>query len=235
MLRGRQVGIGSTLIKLAVIGQRLCHSTKFEQLGKSFIGLFGGSQLDDLPELFGLLAADGGQLAETVARVLFENAERIATSDGGVLAGVARHHHPAVGAQGLGVGRAHVQRAVAVALAPVGVADDRVGREGPAGPGGEDEGELRLHSRVGGGFGAKAGQLLQKFGDDQRDAVVGPLDVLPGVGIVVDGELDARPAAQDRLEQRLAEERHVAFDAGPADGVGIHHREAVRQRPQHGA
>jgi hypothetical protein len=41
--------------------------------------LLGGSQLDDLAEGFGLLAADGGQLAETVVGILFENPQRIAT------------------------------------------------------------------------------------------------------------------------------------------------------------
>ena len=60
LLCGRQVGIGGVLIELAVIGQRLCHSAEFEQFGKGFVGLFGGSQLDNLPEDFGLLAANGG-------------------------------------------------------------------------------------------------------------------------------------------------------------------------------
>src|SRR5438093_8691131 len=45
---------------------------------------------------FGLLAANGCQLAETVARILLENAEGIAASDGGVLAGVAGENDAAI-------------------------------------------------------------------------------------------------------------------------------------------
>ena len=88
------------LVELAVVVEDFGDCAKFDELGKGFVGLFGGCHLDGLAEGLGLLAADGGQLAETVGRILFENPQRIATSDGGVLAGVARHHDPAVGAQG---------------------------------------------------------------------------------------------------------------------------------------
>jgi len=39
------------------------------------------ASFNDLPERFGLLAADGRKLAEAVIGILFENAERIATGD----------------------------------------------------------------------------------------------------------------------------------------------------------
>src|SRR5208283_3754294 len=87
LLGGRQVGIGGTLIKLAVIRQRFRDGTEFEQLGEGFVSLLCGSQLDNLPEGGGLLAADGGQFLETVARILFQNPQRVAPGDGGVLAG----------------------------------------------------------------------------------------------------------------------------------------------------
>src|SRR5208337_4354235 len=80
------------LIEPAIIRQRFRDGPKFEQLGKRLVGLFGGGQFDHLPERGGFLAADGRQFAETVARVLFQNPQRVATRDAGMLAGVAAQH-----------------------------------------------------------------------------------------------------------------------------------------------
>jgi hypothetical protein len=79
--------------KAAIIRRRFRDRAKFDELGKRLVGLFGGSQFDDLTERGGFLAADGGQFAEAVGGILFEDAQRIATSNGGVLAGVAGEHH----------------------------------------------------------------------------------------------------------------------------------------------
>jgi len=41
------------------------------------VGLFGSGQFDHLPERFRLLAAECRQFAETVARVQFQNPQRV--------------------------------------------------------------------------------------------------------------------------------------------------------------
>ena len=76
-----QIGMGSLLIKLTVIRRCFTDRAQFHEFGKRLVGLFGGSEFNDLPERFGLLAADGRKLAEAVIGILFENAERIATGD----------------------------------------------------------------------------------------------------------------------------------------------------------
>src|SRR5439155_14596608 len=62
LLGGGQVGIGGTLIELAVVGlvavrKDFRDGAQFEQFGEGFVGLFGGGQFDGLAEGFGLLAA----------------------------------------------------------------------------------------------------------------------------------------------------------------------------------
>ena len=87
----------AALIKLAVMPfNASVTAPKFNQLGKRLVRLFGGGQFDHLPERGGFLAADGRQFAETVGRILFDDAQRIATRDGGMLAGITGQDHPAI-------------------------------------------------------------------------------------------------------------------------------------------
>ena len=60
----------------------------FQPLQGGFRFLVRG-QFDHFQIIGAKLAADGGKLAEGIARVLFQNAEGVATRDGGMLAGVA--------------------------------------------------------------------------------------------------------------------------------------------------
>ena len=140
---------------------------------------------------------------------------------------VIRARPPSARPEALRVLGADTQRAVGVALAPAGVAEDVVRGVGAPLADREHDREFVVVWRS--GASPQRGELRQQLRDLERDPLVGVDDVGEVVLVLVEREGDARAALEDGVEERVP-----VGVAGAADRVGIGHRAPLREAPQRG-